>query len=1093
MAELDPTATAPSDALAATAAAPSSEGTQREGVLDGLETFPPSTFEVGAELGRGGIGRVFRARDPMFDRPIAIKELLSDRPEARARFLREAMITARLQHPSIVPVYLCGRWPNGAPFYAMKLVDGKPLSALLRGAAGLDERIAMLPSLIAVCDAIAFAHGARIIQRDLKPGNVLVGELGETIVIDWGLAKDLDIDEDTADGTYEAAATSGETVEGSVFGTPAYMAPEQAAGKTVDERADVYALGAMLYELLVGRPPYADVANEQRALQVLENPPTAAATLVPEAPRDLIAISERAMQREPALRYPDARALVADLRRFTAGQLVSVREYGALERIARWMRKHRAAVAVAAVAAVVTLGIGVVAVVKIVGSEGLAQDRAREAEVARQRESERADAAIHARAAAVVQQDPTAAIAILGQLRTGVSLARPIAAEAASLGISTIVARTELDSPDVALTDDDRYLLVLDPQNAQKLEVHDLVSGTKREFVVTTTDVVLSDRTAYEVDGATVIALDVVSGAERRYLAPAKINYAAESPDRTWIAARMREGNVMWNAATGTSRLVPAAGADHFGSIAVTNDGSLLQIVPDLREVWVTSASGDRHTIPFPANATTEENRLASASPDSTLVVVTERAAQRIHVLDVSGGTWTALDVGIKGIQYATFSGDSLLVHGEAKVRYTHDDAGWHREALADTRQVRSRGHAMLGLGTDAITVQTDDRNVTLRVPISASSGVITRSGDVVYAVLNDQTIRRWDLRAMDGPVCGSGGIGFASFDGALIATADPGGMVVCDGGRDHREVLHGGTKVPARLIGDTASWILTAAAGAASPEIVRWQRSNHRGVVVELAAGWQAQGMLDDGRVVARSASAVELVDPITGATERRCPTLDRVSNQGSSSLVFGIRGKALVVCDVADNSVTELAADGGAIDNHARAANHSVLVVRLLDEPGQVIIVNGGRTARTPPMSKEIGWIAVSADGSRVAFADITQVRIVDNAGNPIASIPFGTNGERSFVLSGHGDRLLAYDVRSESVTLYDVATGSGRVVPLAGKPTESLKFVDDTTMLFIDDKGHGYRAYDRVPQDPAELERWLRTVTNAVLDEHGVLRPR
>jgi hypothetical protein len=195
----------------------------------------------------------------------------------------------------------------------------------------------------------------------------------------------------------------------------------------------------------------------------------------------------------------------------------------------------------------------------------------------------------------------------------------------------------------------------------------------------------------------------------------------------------------------------------------------------------------------------------------------------------------------------------------------------------------------------------------------------------------------------------------------------------------------------------------------------------------------------------------------------------------------------------------VTELAAGGGAIDSAVRAANHSVLAVRLENEPGHVIIVHPGGIVRTQPMSREVDGIAVSADGTRIALADITQLRVVDGAGNVIATIPFATNGERYFVLSAHGDRLLAYDFPNETVTLYDVATGARRVVPVPGRPSDTMKFVndmkfvDDTTMLFIDDQGHGYRAYDRVPRDPAELERWLRTVTNAVLDEHDVLRPR
>ncbi|MEM9493602.1 MAG: serine/threonine-protein kinase, partial [Myxococcota bacterium] len=148
-------------------------------------------YDMSSELGRGGIGKVTEARDRQLDRAVAVKELLEQPGAGRARFLREVLITARLQHPAIVPVYDAGFWSNGAPFYAMKLVSGKTLGALVTGAAGPAERLAYLPNLITVAEAIAYAHSRHIIHRDLKPSNVLVGEFGETVVVDWGLAKDL--------------------------------------------------------------------------------------------------------------------------------------------------------------------------------------------------------------------------------------------------------------------------------------------------------------------------------------------------------------------------------------------------------------------------------------------------------------------------------------------------------------------------------------------------------------------------------------------------------------------------------------------------------------------------------------------------------------------------------------------------------------------------------------------------------------------------------------------------------------------------------------------------------------------------------------
>ena len=216
-------------------------------------------YAVEGEFARGGMGRILSARDRRLGRTVALKELQAvASPDAR-RFVREALVTARLQHPAIVPIYEAGRWPDGVPFYAMKLVTGRSLDALIRAAeGGLAGRLALLPHLLAVAEAVAYAHGQHIVHRDLKPANVLVGAFGETVVVDWGLAKDLGAPA-TADDDPAAVVGSGgggdDTVVGTVLGTPVYMAPEQARGQAVDERADVYALGAMLYYLLAGAPP----------------------------------------------------------------------------------------------------------------------------------------------------------------------------------------------------------------------------------------------------------------------------------------------------------------------------------------------------------------------------------------------------------------------------------------------------------------------------------------------------------------------------------------------------------------------------------------------------------------------------------------------------------------------------------------------------------------------------------------------------------------------------------------------------------------------------------------------------------------------
>src|SRR5262249_41567149 len=156
------------------------------------------------------------------------------------RFAREAAITARLEHPGVVPVHEAGRWPDGTPFYAMKLVAGRPLRQLIAERSTVAERIGLLHHVIAVADAIAYAHGRNIIHRDLKPSNIIVGDYGETVVIDWGLAKDLHAVEESATGAGTSGSSSDDslTSAGAVLGTPAYMPPEQARGEAVDQRAD---------------------------------------------------------------------------------------------------------------------------------------------------------------------------------------------------------------------------------------------------------------------------------------------------------------------------------------------------------------------------------------------------------------------------------------------------------------------------------------------------------------------------------------------------------------------------------------------------------------------------------------------------------------------------------------------------------------------------------------------------------------------------------------------------------------------------------------------------------------------------------------
>jgi serine/threonine protein kinase len=299
------------------------------------------------ELAQGGMGRVFLGRDRRLGREVAVKVLLEGDSIAARRFEREARVAARLQHPGIVTVYDAGFWPTGEPYLVMKHVLGRSLDRVIADAETLEDRLALLPHLIAVADALAYAHDQGIVHRDLKPSNVVVGAFGETVVIDWGLAKDLRAADPDDPARAAVAPAPGElTVDGAVLGTPAYMAPEQAAGQPVDVRADVYALGAILFQALTGVSPAPDPSGSRPALAALE----------PRAPADLVAIAAKAMAQDPQQRYPSAFDLAEDLKRFQTGQLVAAHRYSLAAHARRWMSRHPA-VTLASLGAAVALAL----------------------------------------------------------------------------------------------------------------------------------------------------------------------------------------------------------------------------------------------------------------------------------------------------------------------------------------------------------------------------------------------------------------------------------------------------------------------------------------------------------------------------------------------------------------------------------------------------------------------------------------------------------------------------------------------------------------------------------------------------------------
>jgi serine/threonine protein kinase len=282
-------------------------------------------YEILAELGRGGMGVVYRARQVSSQRPVALKMIRDGAlasPQQRARFQIEAEAAARMRHPNLVQIYEVGEHA-GRPFFAMELVEGGSLDKHVGGRPQPAAQSADLVRTLAL--AVQHAHERKIVHRDLKPANILLPSPSLPKITDFGLAKRLDSD------------STAWTQDGAVLGTASYMAPEQAAGRVRDigPAVDVYALGGILYELLTGRPPFLGDSWEQTVQQVLHDEPAPPARLRPDVPRDLETVCLKCLEKEPERRYVSAAELAQDLGRFLEGQPVAAVPLDARERLAR--------------------------------------------------------------------------------------------------------------------------------------------------------------------------------------------------------------------------------------------------------------------------------------------------------------------------------------------------------------------------------------------------------------------------------------------------------------------------------------------------------------------------------------------------------------------------------------------------------------------------------------------------------------------------------------------------------------------------------------------------------------------------------------
>ena len=383
-------------------------------------TFQASGYKIGHLIGRGGMGAVLQAEDASIQRQVAMKVVLhGDSTGDVMRFIHEARITGQLEHPNIIPVHTFGADEHGQPFYTMKLVQGVTLKDVVKGLAAGDEDTirtyplsALLSILDKVCDGMRFAHSQNVIHRDLKPDNIMLGSYGEVLILDWGLAKKLGADEEDPDKLSQEDLLShsnipvgvklqieSNTLTGAVLGTPQYMPPEQAEGKVdgVDQRADIYSLGAILYNVLTLLPPFSgtpeevlervirgDIATPSDAVQmgsitdsfsasVTERVPLpegerkniADAVHLPHLPaghipKSLEAVVLKAMERDAANRYQTVAELQQDLQKYQQGFATEAEHASPMKLVWLWVKRNRAIsiVAGAALSVVLLFAIG---------------------------------------------------------------------------------------------------------------------------------------------------------------------------------------------------------------------------------------------------------------------------------------------------------------------------------------------------------------------------------------------------------------------------------------------------------------------------------------------------------------------------------------------------------------------------------------------------------------------------------------------------------------------------------------------------------------------------------------------------------------
>jgi WD40 repeat protein len=1047
-------------------------------VLDGEPASPDDApapakldprYAVVGEIARGGIGRILRTEDATLGREVALKRLIDPLPEHRRRFSTEARITARLAHPAIVPLYDAGDLDGGDPYYTMKLVSGRSLADVIAKTQSFSDRIALLPSIAAVADAIAYAHSRRVLHRDLKPSNVLLGDFGETVVIDWGLAKDLDAVEPPSTG--ESSQDSSLTSVGQVVGTPAYMAPEQAAGKPLDARADVYALGAMLYHTLTGAPPYKDVSREQLIPRIIAGPPPPITTREPKTPRDLAAIITKATAHDPANRYPDAGALAADLRRFTTGQLVGAFAYSRRSLFWRWMRRHRVAVTVGLALGALLAGTAIVAVRRIVAERNIAEARANDLRLAQAR--------------AILPNDPTAAMAWLKTHHpTDESwpAAQATALEAESLGVARAVFHTEITDGLVAFSPAARLIVV-----GGGRELRAVTLGTPGVRPLAT----LAEGTISDVDvaraGDLVAAGDTVG---KLTLVPASGGTVKtlQAHDGLVTAVRFAPGGAAlvtfgldggatkWERGGRTVRTIRVPGG--YGLCAAwRGDEPLVGTANGQLFAWtaatlhpLASGLGECESV------YADETRLAfidasgiSLVGGATLAVPQARVAATARGLVVVG----------------TDDGSVVLADLETNTTRPLGRLGGPVTALA----LAGDGRVAAG-ATGGVRVFQGGNVLDLRGQTGRIVGIGFFEGDELVSVGDDGSVRVWGIATPTPTGFGDAGDGvhhFGWLDEQTIVEASYKGVVTAwtRAGQPSRLGSHGGSAVIAVGSG------LVASSGK-DGDLALWSRAQAASrSLARLDAQVLTVSLAEDGSEVAAAAidNRIVIVPTAGGAAQ----TLTMPDEMGL--VAYPPRGRFLAIAG--REPTMRLVGKG----NPLKLEGHRKDVYRVAFSPSAEWLASASadHTARVWHLpNRGSSVLAHDAPLTDVAFVDETHVLTSTRTGNVFL---WAADGQRQRSFTGHSgwvydvtvspDRRFAASAGADGTArLWDLTTGTASVLRGHTGKVKRVAFSPDGQTLATGGEDGMIRLWPvAVPAVPREgFTDWLNSQTSAQLDQAG-----